>query len=109
MTIKEMPLEEIAVDTAILRNDMTAYENALHLVNTKTDKIFEEMQMLDSMWEGTANQIFMAQFRADYYRIKEVCKVLANLLEDIESARREYDQCEASVAGVIKEIHIESL
>ena len=102
-----MAIKQIAIDTGILQNDITAYEEALNTVKSKMDNMFTNMKELDTMWEGEANNAFMVQFNKDYSSMKELCNLLTKLLEDLKLAKKEYDQCDSSVNAVINAIQIE--
>lgn len=102
-----MAIKQIAIDTGILQNDITAYEEALNTVKSKMDNMFTNMKELDTMWEGEANNAFMVQFNKDYSSMKELCNLLTKLLEDLKLAKKEYDQCDSSVNTVINAIQIE--
>ena len=102
-----MAIKQIAIDTGILQNDITAYEEALNTVKSKMDNMFTNMKELDTMWEGEANNAFMVQFNKDYSSMKDLCNLLTKLLEDLKLAKKEYDQCDSSVNTVINAIQIE--
>lgn len=104
-----MAITQIAIDTGILQSDITAMEAALVAVQNKTESMFNNMAALDSMWEGIANQAFMQQFNKDYVSMKELCELLASLIENIKTAKKEYEQCESNVSTVIKDIQIEAI
>lgn len=104
-----MGIKQIATDTVIMQNDITALEEALGTVKTKMENMFTNMKALDAMWTGTANMAFMMQFNKDYSSLKEISEILTNLIESVKSAKVEYEKCESSVNTVIKNIKIESM
>lgn len=104
-----MGIKQIATDTVIMQNDITALEGALSTVKAKMDNMFTNMKELDGMWSGTANMAFMMQFNKDYSTLKEICDILTGLIESIKTAKIEYEKCESSVNTVIKSIKIEGM
>ncbi len=104
-----MGIKQIATDTVIMQNDITALEEALGIIKTKMENMFTNMKVLDGMWSGTANMLFMMQFNKDYSTLKEICDTLTSLIESIKAAKVEYEKCESSINTVIKSIKIEEL
>ena len=104
-----MAIKEIAINTEILQGDITEFETALTTIENRMENMFSNMKALDTMWDGTANMVFMGQFAKDYEQMKELCTTLSSLLESIKTAKKEYEQCESSVNALIKEIRIEEI
>lgn len=104
-----MAITKIAINTGILQSDITALENAILTVKNKMENMFTNMKAMDNMWKGTAHDAFMVQFTNDYNSMKDLCDILTNLLDNIKTAKKEYEQCEDSINTIINDIQISSL
>lgn len=104
-----MAIEQIAVDTGILQNDIETIEEALNEIKERTESMFTNMQELDTMWDGVANKVFIAQFQKDYTTMQELNNAITSILKNLKTAKKEYEICESSVGTLISEIKIESV
>ena len=68
----------------------------------KSEKMFDEIKELDSMWDGTANNAFNVQFQNDYEMMQEVCRNLKRLIDSLEFSKREYIKCEQQVDSAVR-------
>ncbi len=64
----------------------------------------EDMAELDSMWDGPANEVFMAQFGQDVQYAQELCNMVQKLTECMEYAKKQYDICDGEVSALIASI-----
>lgn len=99
-----MAVKEIEIETNTLDKDIKELtgelENARKYIQTMT----EDMAELDSMWDGPANEAFMAQFGQDVQYAQELCTMVQKLTECMEYAKKQYDTCDAEVSSLIASI-----
>lgn len=101
-----MSIKYIEVSTDQLDADRGDMETGLQKIREQFNRLFEEMQALDAMWEGTAKQTFQAQFAGDCEIANDVCNNLGKYIESMKNASREYKKCENDVAEIIAAIKI---
>lgn len=101
-----MGKQEIAVNTGTLASDIAALQNAIRAAEKSLNDMFREMQELDAMWDGPANQEFIRQFVIDHENAKALCETVRSLAECMEYARGQYDSCENQVNSIVSAISI---
>lgn len=101
-----MDIREIAVDTNTLQNDIRDMQDALGKVKEKSERMFDGLDALGSMWEGDSHDAFIRQERADRQKMQELWEVIARLIECMQYADKEYISCENTVHSIIKTIQI---
>jgi len=99
-------VEEIAVDTNTLSNDIQALQEALNYARQQLNDMFSQIHEMDAMWDGPANSEFNAQFQKDYEFSMDLCSVIEALLECMEGAKAQYNACEESVGGIVCSIMV---
>lgn len=99
-----MASKEIEVNTDMLASDTNQLTQQLQTARQFIKTMSEDMVQLDSMWDGPANEAFMAQFNNDAQYAEELCKMVEKLIECMENAKKQYDTCEAEVSSLIASI-----
>lgn len=99
-------MQEIAVDTSILTTDISDLQEALSKVRKQLDDMFEQVEELDAMWDGPANDEFRKQFTNDYANSRELCKTVDSIIQCMQYAKEQYDLCENDINGIIRTINI---
>lgn len=97
---------DIKVNSDALKNDSRSIEDLIVSAESQIEKIYQEVEVLDSMWEGPANEEFRRQFGVDYKNFKAVCKYIKEFSADLEKAATEYERCEDAVKSAIKAIKV---
>lgn len=98
--------EYIETATNPLCADKAVMETELSAVRQEIQQLFQEMQELDSMWDGPASQAFAAQFQTDYEIIQEICENLEGFIHCMQYAADEYNKCENTIAEIISAVRI---
>lgn len=101
-----MGKQEIAVNTGTLVSDIAALQNAIQAAEKSLNNMFKEVQELDAMWDGPANQEFNRQFAIDHENTKTLCETVRSLAECMEYAKGQYDSCENQVHSIVDAISI---
>lgn len=101
-----MNIQEIANNLLTFNRDISQFEDTLNQIKNQGEAMFAEMSELDAMWDGQANQMFIAQFNQDYENLKEFCNFSEEILNCLKFAKGEYISCENSVEGIINSIRI---
>lgn len=101
-----MDIREIAVDTNTLQNDIKDMQDALGKVKEKSERMFDGIDALGSMWEGDSHDAFIRQESADRQKMQELWEVIERLIECMQYADKEYMSCENTVHSIIKTIQI---
>lgn len=96
----------IEIETNALDADQRSMSACLQTVKNEIRQLIEEMQQLDSMWEGAAKQAFLAQFQNDCAIMEDICTNLTEYLTSMEKASMEYKKCESDVNDLIRSLRI---
>ena len=101
-----MAINEVAVNTSTLANDIDALTTALASARSQLDDMFNQVAELDTMWDGPANEEFNRQFGNDYENAKNLCETIESIIECMKFARDQYNVCENEVNGIVSAITI---
>lgn len=96
----------IKISTESLKSDSNAIFELAVAAEKQLQAINSEIEVLDNMWEGAANEAFTKQFTQDYEMFKRICKYVKDFAEDMNDAAIEYEECENSVRDAIKAIGV---
>ena len=99
-------MKRIEVDTATMQGSINGIVTDINNVRTETDTAYEGIRVLDTMWEGSANEAFNLQFVRDYERMTEICDVLYEFADKLSQAKNGYENGERSVASIVAAIRI---
>ena len=96
----------IATNTDIMSNDINELESTLHRISDELDRMFEQIMDLDRMWEGPANETFVAAFSEDMQYCTELKETVRSIIESMRNAKDEYNRCETEVGSAVASIRI---
>lgn len=99
-----MAVKEIGIETDTLDKDIKELSGELESARKLIQTMAEDMTELDSMWDGLANEAFMAQFGQDVQYAQELCNMVQKLTECMEYAKKQYDICDGEVSSLIASI-----
>lgn len=101
-----MANQEITVNTDTLASDIAELSNTLSTARKMLGDMFTQIQELDAMWDGPANDEFNKQFVNDHENAKGMCATVQSLIECMEYAKEQYNSCENQVNGIVSAINI---
>lgn len=96
----------IEISTDRLDADISKMEDQLNNLVAAKDQVYRCLETLNTMWDGTANTVFMMQTRIDQTVLKGLINNLNNLIECMEYARSEYIKCTEEVNSKISSIRL---
>lgn len=99
-------MQEIEINTGVLATDIGRLREALGKARKQLENMFTDIQELDAMWDGPANEEFRKQFTNDYANSKELCNTVDSIIECMQYAREQYEVCENEVGDIINRITI---
>ena len=102
----KLAVKEIAVDTAILSRDIGRLESLLTRLESGRRKMTQEIQELNTMWQGPSNQAFNIQFQTDCGCLENMCKTIREMIQAMEQAKTEYDLCDNKVKEMIVALRV---
>ena len=94
------------VHTDRLEQTVTSMEEQLADIDHIRQQIIGGFDALGGMWEGSAHDAFQAQYQEDDQLLQTLCQDIRMIIEDMASARAEYDKCEDRVRDSIARIRI---
>lgn len=101
-----MANQEITINTDTLASDIAELNSALETARRTLSDMFTQIQELDAMWDGPANDEFNKQFANDHENAKGLCATVKSLIACMEYAREQYNSCENQVNGIVSAIRI---
>ena len=99
-----MAFSYIEVDTVQLNADVNELSSNIAQAQKSLNEFKSEMDELNIMWEGKANQVFRSQIQKDYELMSEILKNVKKLVDSMGNAKKEYERCESSVLNLVNEI-----
>lgn len=99
-------MKEITINTLTLSGDINELRSMLSDVRGQLKGMFEQVAELDAMWDGPANEAFNRQFNNDYENAVNLCTTVESLLNCMEYARDQYNQCENGVGSIVNAIPV---
>lgn len=92
---------DFKVDTNALTSDANDFLTEINGIMSQTTKMYEDVQNLNNMWKGKANDAFRAQFSQDYEKATKFLEDLRNFAQTLSDDSSEYISCEASVSSLV--------
>ena len=99
-------MERIQIDTARLGATSGDIRERIAKMRSCVQRLYAEAAELNTMWEGPANQAFQRQFSQDQESMTQICAALENYVQDLHTAKTEYEACDSDVGGIIDAIRI---
>lgn len=101
-----MAINYIEIDTGQLNRDIEDLDESIVRAEKSLTAMVQEMEELNSMWQGKANAAFRAQFENDNIMMQELLKEMQKLEECMRYASTEYVKCENEVKSMVDSIKI---
>ena len=96
----------IEVDTVQLERDRGTLVEQLGEMRKILSRVYEQMEELDGMWDGPANEMFRNQFNSDRQNFEAACQEVQSLIDSFANAKQEYEKCEDQVGAAVAVIRI---
>ena len=101
-----MSINKIATDTNMMQNDIRELEELIKIIERASLNIKQDIDELNTMWNGRTKATFSKQLEDDYIRLQQVCVCISGSMESIKLAEKEYAKCEEHINEVIKNVNI---
>ncbi len=98
--------EKIEVSTRQIDSDVSSMKEYIGNVRTQMKQMFNEIEALNNMWEGPANDAFNEQFAKDYETLTTICNSIDDYIGCMTFASTEYVKCESAVGDAIAKITV---
>ena len=99
-------MKEIGVNTSTLNSQADSIEKEVKAIRGDITRMYEAVQTLDSMWDGPASMAFKTQFNNDQQKMLELCDTIQSIVDSMKFAKKEYEDCENAVNGIIASIRV---
>lgn len=99
-------MERITIDTAQLNNTTQGIGDDLSRMNAHAQQLYDAVAELNSMWKGPANAAFTSQFLTDREQLLTQLEFIADYAQSLETARSDYDNCDAWVRSTVAAIRV---
>lgn len=94
------------VDTIQLASDTESLRESLRKISDCRMKMYDAIRALDRMWKGAAHDTYVAQCEKDEEQMKALIQEITAVINNIGTARENYDKCEESVKEIAGQIRI---
>ena len=94
-------MKRIEIDTELLQNNINSIEENINAAKNQIDTAYDGIRVLDTMWDGSANSAFNAQFASDYNRMIEICNAVADYYGKLREAKNQYIDGENRVSDIV--------
>ena len=101
-----MAISYIKTDTDQMNSDVRKLEEDIAQVERSIRELSAELDQLNSMWKGNANQAFRMQVQKDISYLKQIVDGLSNYKENMNDAKNDYIRCENEVIQNVNSIRI---
>lgn len=95
---------QLKVNPEDLSSDANQIINELGIIETKIDKMYDDVKALGNMWKGVAKNTFVNNFESDYLNTKSFIASLQEYARRLENEGREYRNCENKVIDAVGNI-----
>ena len=75
-------------------------------IEKATKDMFDSINMLNGMWEGSAHDAFLQAVKSDKQAVEELNQTIGDLLGCFEYAKKQYNNCENSVHQIVQSISV---
>ena len=96
----------IEISTGHLGSDIRAISSQVDDLNAAKEQAMACLNNLNAMWEGAAHDAFVQQCAMDQIMMNNLISKLRNLVECLEYAKSEYEQCNEDVLDKIASIRL---
>lgn len=101
-----MAVQYIEIDTDQLKRDTQELLENKQYAEAVLNEMVQDIEELNTMWSGKANQAFRTQFGKDVELMRELLAKMDKLAECMEFAAGEYVRCENEVKTLVDSIKI---
>lgn len=101
-----MSISYMEIDTQQLRTDIRSLEDNIGRLEKSLENMMSDLEGLNAMWTGRANQAFRAQVSQDRSFMEDTLRHLIRLTECMTYAEKEYVRCENEVKSLADSIRI---
>ncbi len=101
-----MTIREIVIHTGRLNREIENLKRLLKRIEDDRNKMVQEVQELNCMWQGPSNEAFNIQFRSDSEAFVHLCKTLREMIQAMEHAKQEYEVCDNRVNILVNALKI---
>lgn len=98
--------EKIAVEVSQLNKDFQDINQNIEEIVNELKGLEEDMNALNSMWAGPANQVQRYQTSKDIQEAGRICEQMRLYAESLAYAAEEYRRCEEKVSDAVAYIWI---
>lgn len=101
-----MAISYVEVDTEQLKRDTQELKERTNYAGAVLEDMVKDIEELNTMWSGEANQAFCNQFQNDVTMMEMVLEKMQMLAKCMEFAAAEYVKCETDVKVLVDSIRI---
>lgn len=101
-----MAVMYMEIDVSQLNSDIRSLKEGTEQAKKNLNSMLQEMEELNAMWQGRANQAFREQVEKDKAAIEKLLERLTYLSECMDYASGEYMRCENEVKDAVEAIRI---
>lgn len=89
--------DQLSVNPENLAADASQLLDEIAVIETKFNKMYEDVKSLGNMWNGVTKSVFTSNFESDYLKAKEFLDSLQEYAHRLDNESKEYRNCENKV------------
>lgn len=101
-----MAISKIKINTSTLKKDTDSITQALKDIKKKIKAMQTDVNVLNGMWKGEANESFNKAFQDDITDLGHICDNIQSVIDYETKAKTEYDACEKKVSDLVDSITV---
>lgn len=101
-----MAKRTIEISTEYLGKDIDNLKNTLTSLKQDKYKMTGEIEELNTMWKGPANEVFVKQFHLDCVSFDNLIETIDKMIGEMEHAKAEYEKCDNKVSDIVRALRI---
>lgn len=96
----------VNVNTDRLKGDISYMMNELEIINQNMKNLYENIEALNGMWNGPANDEFTKQFTSDYSLVTSNLEDIRKYLDALSECCSKYNSCENNVGQLVDTLQV---
>lgn len=97
---------DIEINTLSLKSDVGKMSEKVNSLRNTMKQMNDAILEMNGMWDGISHDAFVTQYSTDYENMMEVCAIIDQIIECMNYAVEQYNQCDEDVKSTINALRI---
>ena len=96
----------LKVDITQLLSDADDMSFEIEEILKEVNSVYDDVQALGAMWQGTASDKFATSFGEEYTKINEYLTELKKCVDHVKISAEDYNSCEQQIYSMVESISV---